>query len=182
MNDFNFKFKADRTYLHGTDVFNKVSAELKESIQDISFRNTTDKQCYLSSERGDNVVAIIKTVSQSIYLVESNEHIKGRYDFDEDGLVTDSIINGNRISMSLNEQYTFIENIVALTKKLNNVLDRPRSGKWLFGQYKSKYNCSDFTGMLEIESSKRIKSKFSENLIYLDGKLKAKIMFIVGDV
>lgn len=60
-------------------------------------------------------------------------------------------------------------------------MDKPSSGKWLFGQYKSEHDLINFDGLIEIESNKRITSRFSENLIYLNGVLKAKIMFIVGE-
>jgi len=178
-----FKFKADRNYLHGTDIFNQVSELLgDENILDISFRSTTDRQCFLSEEKCGPVVAVIKTQSKTLYLIESDVTIDNRYDFDEDGLVVNAIINGDKISMQLDENYSYIENIVALTKKLNNSLNKPSSGKWLFGQYKSEFDHRNFKGLLEVESSKRIKSRFSENLIYLNGELKSKIMFIAGKV
>jgi len=177
-----FEFKADRNYLHGTDMFNKVSELLgDEHILDISFRSTTDRQCLLSEEKSGHVIAIIKTQSRTLYLIESDVTIDNRYDFDEDDLVVSSIVNGDKISMQLDENYSYIENVVALTKKLNNCLDKPASGKWLFGQYRSELDHRSFKGLLEIKSSKRIKSRFSENLIYLNGELKSKIMFIVGD-
>ncbi|MGD8111368.1 hypothetical protein [Vibrio sp. TRT 17S01] len=163
-------------------MFNSVSALLKdEYISDISFRKTTKYQCVLSTEKGNDTVAIIKTPKQSYYLLESNELINDRYDFDEDGLVENAKVLDKKISMILNNNFSYIENVVALTKKLNNALDKPSSGKWLFGQYKSEHDLINFDGLIEIESNKRITSRFSENLIYLNGVLKAKIMFIVGE-
>lgn len=176
-----FKFKANRHYLHGTDIFNEVSKRLEgDFITDISFRKTTNRQCSLSSVKTTNTVAIIKSQSQLMYLVESDEAITERYPFDEDGLVKNAVISNNTISMQLNKHASFIENVVALTKKLNNSIDKPPSGQWLFGQYKSDIEHVNCEGEVMIESSKRIQSKFSENLIYLNGHIAAKIMFIVG--
>ena len=183
MIEFKFEFKADRNYLHGTDIFNKISdALIDEYILDISFRSTTNLQCFLSKDKKNKVIAIIKTQFRTLYLIESDKLISERYDFDEDELVSCSVIKENKISMYIDHNYSYVENIVALTKKLNNTLDKPSVGKWLFGQYKSDSDNRSYTGIVEIESNKRIKSRFSENLIYLDGELKVKIMFITGEV
>jgi len=177
-----FKFKASRNYLHGTDIFNEVNTRLEnEYITDISFRRSTKHHCWLSSVKEKDAVAIIKSQSRVMYLVESDELITERYSFDEDSLVESAVISDKKISMNLNEGFSFIENVVALTKKLNISLDKPELGQWLFGQYKSNDDHVNFKGEIVIESSKRIKSKFSENLIYLNGNFAAKIMFIVGE-
>ncbi|MFY8285232.1 hypothetical protein AAEU31_17160 [Pseudoalteromonas sp. SSMSWG5] len=178
-----FQFKGDRNYLHGTDTFDKISELLtNEFITDISFRKTTVKQCVISDLKISNVVSVIKTNIRTYYLCESDENITERYDFDEDALVSNAIIDDKVVSMNMDSNYSFIENIVALTKLLNNNLDKPKYGKWLFGQYRSQIDNRNFSGKIEIESVKRIAGKFSENLIYLDGKLAGKIMFIVGQV
>lgn len=179
-----FQFKGQRTYVHGSDFYNKVSALLAtdEYINDISFRQVTNKNCYLKSttEDTDTVAGIVKTNHQQYALVESNEDASGNYEFDEEYLVKDAHVEDNAITMDKQETHSLIENVIAMTKKLNYSVNPQVNGKWLFGQLKLDLPFPDAQRNIVIESTRRIPKRFSENTIKIDGKHYGTIIFIVG--
>lgn len=179
-----FQFKGERTYIQGGDLYDKVSAILNkdEYINDISFRHLTNKNCYLKSaaEENDKVAGIVKSNQQQYVLVESSTEASGNYAFDEENLVKDTDINENVITMKMQETYTLIENIIAMTKKLNYSVNPEVNGKWLFGQLKLDIPFPDSQHTIVIESTRRIPNRFSENTIKIDGKHYGTIIFIVG--
>lgn len=179
-----FKFKANRNYIHGSDIFNNVSAFLdsEEYIKDISFRKFTNKHCILKSKENLDEKAICKIITNksSYVLIETNEAVNTNYEFDEDGLVNSALIIGNNIRMDLHDKYSLIENIIALTKKLNYYIEPIVEGKWMFGQLKLSQILPLSLKNIQITSTRRISNKFSENEINIDGKIYGKILFIVG--
>jgi hypothetical protein len=179
-----FQFKGERTYIQGGDLYDKVTALLCEDeyINDISFRQLTNKNCYLKStaEDTDIVAAIIKTNIQQYFLVESTTTASERYSFDEDNLVSGAIVNSNVVTMQLHQSYSVIENIIAMTKKLNYSVNPEVNGKWLFGQLKLNIPFPSVLRAITIESTRRIPNRFSENAITIDGKQYGTIIFIVG--
>lgn len=180
----NFKYKADRKYVHGSDIYNIISELLGENeyIIDISFRLFTQKNCVLKKniEASDKVISIIKTNQSKYVLVQTETNVSESYHFDEDNLVSHSLITDNNISMEIDKKYTLIENVIALTKKLNYFIDPIISGKWVFGQLKLLSHLPAQVGSIKISSTRRITNRFSENEIILDGISYGKIIFIVG--
>ena len=179
-----FQFKGERNYVHGSDLYNKVSLLLgdDEYIKEISFRQVTNKNCYLknSAEVGDSVAGIVKTEKNQYVLVEATTSANGSYQFDGELLVKSANIKQSVISMQMQKTHSLIENIIAMTKKLNYSVNPDVDGKWLFGQLKLDQpfpsNISDIT----IESTRRIPNRFSENAITIDEIYYGKIIFIVG--
>jgi hypothetical protein len=179
-----FKFKGERTYVHGSDFYNKVSAllGLDEYVNDISFRQVTNKNCFLKSaaEDNDTVAGIVITNQQQYVLVESTTTVSGSYLFDEEFLVNEANIEKNIIKMDMQRTHTVIENIIAMTKKLNYSVNPEVNGKWLFGQLKLNIPFPSEVRAISIESTRRIPNRFSENAITIDGKQYGTIIFIVG--
>jgi len=179
-----FKFKGNRNYVHGSDIFNNITALLKEDefTLDLSIRKVSTSYCVLKqqAEDGDVVTSIIKTNSGQYVLVNGNESVTERYEFDEENLVANASIDNTLISMDSNTHFTLIENVIALTKKLNYSLEPEVDGKWLFGQLKLTAQFPKEFGKIEIQSTRRLPKRFSENEILVDGVNYGKIIFIVG--
>jgi hypothetical protein len=170
--------------VHGSDFYNKVSSLLSngEYIEDISFRQVTNKNCYLKAkpEDAETVAGIVKTNQLRYVLVESDTEANGHYEFDEDALVKDAIVKSNVIAMKMQDNYSLIENIIAMTKKLNYSVNPEVNGKWLFGQLKLDQPFPEQQDEIQIESTRRIPNRFSENTITIDGNHYGTIIFIVG--
>ena len=143
------RFKGDRTYLHGTDVYASAVDCLQQRWPGIegrcrfSFHRVTSHPVLAlldSFQNGrskpENCVADMHLTGgkneASIWFVEREGAIAGRYAYDEDAVVKDCIVSGSCISRAGSSHYSTIETIVAMTKRLHNVVALPAQGKWLF--------------------------------------------------
>ncbi|MUI52497.1 hypothetical protein [Aliivibrio fischeri] len=176
----NFKYKGTRNYVHGTDVFNEVHDKLDSRVIDISFRKVIYNQCDLVSGIDRNAVSIIKTENAVYSLVENDDNVIERYPYDEDILLIESEINENKIFVKYHNDFSLIEYVVALTKKINNFLNKPEYGQWLFGQFIINAKLPENVDVIEVQQNKVIGGKFSDNNVIMDGNVVGKIKFLVG--
>ncbi|WP_067865093.1 hypothetical protein [Neptuniibacter marinus] len=190
-------FKGTRKYLHGSDFYNSINdlCESKYSkdsfVSKISFRSLASKQCVVLFETpsvnekliGNGLISVSSAEMNSIpfWLVESDKKVSGRYPFDEDALVGNSLLNltNKSITIQPNGEYTVIEEIIVLTKELNNQVCSV-DGKWLFGQLDLKTKLPDSADEIAVVLSKMISGRFSVNDIYINNIPMGKIQFIVG--
>ncbi len=144
------KFKGSRDYLHGTDVYECAVDVLRQRWPAI------DGRCRFAFHRMTRVPlsAIIDTFAvgvarpgncvaemhvtggaaqASVWFVERGGDVGGRYPYDEEAVVRDCTIKGNRIALtSPPPSRTMVEIVVAMTKQLHNAVSLPQKGKWLF--------------------------------------------------
>lgn len=76
--------------------------------------------------------------------------------------------------------YSLIENIIALTKRLNYMLAPDVEGKWLFGQLDLKEALPNDWNDLVIARTVAVGNAFSRNRISIDGQEFGEIRFIGG--
>ncbi|MDK9762853.1 hypothetical protein KI743_12645 [Vibrio sp. D420a] len=191
-----FEYKGDRNYLHGTD-FYKFSAEYGEKnfsssayVEQLSFRQIARCQSEITHSKpsSGNIVSTGKFMLpngevQPFWWVETEAQVAGRYEFDEDGLVSTAIIDEETKTISMNhvsDNYSCIEEVVALNKKLNNTVKKPENGKWLFGQLHLSKKLPVVYKNIEIKLDVMLHNKFSVSDIWLDGVHFGQIRFIVG--
>ena len=195
----NLKYKGDRKYLHGTDIYSAIVDYYSNTqpepvfLQKLAFRSLAFKQCFIvdqQPEKKSSIIADIKIKllkSNSVlhhWLIHSNMDVTSSYPYD------DSIVAKNaKLELSVegirdtyNPDFTAIEQIVALTKKLSYVINPGITGNWLFGQLDLTTALPiKFTGVL-IKRTKIINNHFSTNNIYVDDTLIGTIRFIVGEI
>ena len=112
MKDFslNFKFKGNRNYVHGTDIYTKVlqhlSKEFTISNIDLSFHKVVKNNLtaefvpagYVSSNK-TTPASIFKFASSKetyiVYLFETNEEVTENYEYNEEDVIKASIFNEN---------------------------------------------------------------------------------------
>ncbi|WP_394249692.1 hypothetical protein [Vibrio profundi] len=191
-----FEYKGDRNYLHGTD-FYKFSVEYGEKafsssvyVNQLSFRQIARCQCEITQSKpsSGNIVSTGKFMlpngeTQPFWWVETEKPVGERYEFDEDGLVATATIDAEAESILMNhisDNYTCIEEVVALNKKLNNTVKKPGNGKWLFGQLQLSKKLPMVYKKIEIKLNVMLHDKFSVSDIWLDGDHFGQIRFIVG--
>lgn len=180
-----FNFKGGRSYVHGSDVYNKCNKLLNASewITDISFRNFSSR-CGILTDTYDNssdrLISSIKTNDRSLFLIEDQDPVLSTVEFDEQELIKPAKLNDNKISMNYDARFSIIENIIALTKMLNYSIDPVVDGKWVFAQFKAGVAFTECVNSIEIISSKRIACRFSENILVVDKAEIGKVNFIVG--
>lgn len=146
--DLDLRFKGDRDYLHGTDVYEALLGGLRRQIPDLGGRIRYAfhriARTALRAEIGDAgvppkvgpVVAEMVVGGHDAPLVarahETGEPVTGRYAYDEDSIRGQCHIDGSRISMAGATPFKPIEVAVAMTKLLHNHLQPPETGKWMF--------------------------------------------------
>ncbi|MCB0476397.1 MAG: hypothetical protein KDC69_12020 [Flavobacteriaceae bacterium] len=148
--DFKFKFKGNRKYIHGTDLFNECVKMLENeglsevSDIDMSFHKIMKQQLkgYLMSEdelsETDHFSFVFsfkfKDKKYFIGLNEVDMEVEGRYEYPEEQIVELSKFQEADKSILLSDpiSFSFIEKIVALNKGLLERLFPEISGKWYF--------------------------------------------------
>src|SRR5690242_20463127 len=137
MKDFllNFKFKGNRNYVHGTDIYSKILQHLSEEFTisnlDLSFHkvvknNLIAEFVHSNHANSDNATpaSIFKfsdpTETYIVRLFETNSDVTENYEYDEEDVIKASIFNEVEKSILLNfpSSYTNIEKVVALNKRL----------------------------------------------------------------
>ena len=190
----NMRYKGDRNYLQGGDFFDAITLSLlSESgpgfLEKVRFKSFSKKQCFLvlNERPSQNVRQIGNGLwlndngdETKFWIVEGEIAVALRYPFDEDKLVSPSSVVEYMIKLEKNNEFSTIENIVALTKKLNYTLTPNVNGKWVFGQIELLKSLPEAFDQIQVERISERKGVFSCNQIVIDKELIGEIRFIVG--
>ena len=170
----NFKFKGNRKYVHGPDIYNQMM-EHATAVRDLATINRiklvihafASHQCLLmvsdmgeSFDKPGNLIADLTLVTSkgnmTAALVETTEPINDTYSFDE-GIIEDlCVIKSPSIEIKGDSGYSSIEVAVSMTKQLHNRLFPQKDGKWIVTGY-------DFTRLLTSEDGKALTVVFKHN-------------------
>ncbi len=178
-----FCFKGGRTYLHSTDVFNKILEMFGRDIKDInfSFYRITDKNILLKDylDKNLNLVFTFEFTQNGekkrFYGFEAEKPIDCRYDYDEDSITEKAFIRDKCAILNDRSSYSFIEHLVALTKFLHlNLL--PKKGKWYFARLQLKEVPNDFIP-LKVCLNQTLGSKLTASDVFIGETPMGKIYF-----
>lgn len=163
MDNFNFCFKAERTYVHGSDIYNSILRYLKPkygatissielSIHTLSTHNMMGEILDSGQPTFPVPPAVVfkfdvAGASKTLYLVETDKNVDCRYEYDEESIVQPSQISSDqsRITVRNETPYTPIEVVIALNKKLMQIVHADEKGKWLFTRLALKQPLPDHT-------------------------------------
>lgn len=185
--DVNFCFKGERKYVHGTDIYTKLT-EMYPDIQklDIAFHGITTNNMTFFSKKPTN--ADIKVTFKcdngsqitKLFGIENEVPVQCRYEYLEENIVKNSTVNIPKESIELQEktQYTFIEHIVAMNKALLETLFQDINGKWYFTrlQLKEKIEIQDIIS-LKLTLTSNFQFKLTKSTIITNGKEIGYIYF-----
>lgn len=186
------KYKGSRNYLHGTDIFNSLQDALSKKevghLAKLVFNRFARNQIevLMEEQATDNHklgYAVWKPVSgkeKHLWLYETGVLVNGSYPYEEDAILSNSMIQDRVIKLSASNPYSTIENIIALTKKLNYAISPDVQGQWLFGQIDLQLKLPEEWKLIQINQTVGLANKFSRNRILIDGLLYGEIRFIVG--
>jgi hypothetical protein len=144
-----FCFKGSRTYVHGTDIFNKVNELLKDEMKnekiDLSIHGVAKTNMDLVNKKPENEEILkfaFKFTNKDgtrdvLYGIENGEAIECRYEYPEEDICKLSKLNldEEKILLETNSSYSFVENSVALNKYLLENLFPDANGKWYFTRF-----------------------------------------------
>ncbi|MEP2448772.1 MAG: hypothetical protein ABJI69_16180 [Balneola sp.] len=188
MNLISFKFKGSRRYVHGTDMIEKVFQKVDDIDHfNIRIQKMTSNNLILKEEESESPVAKIdiKThsgITRKFHYDESDENVVGRYEYDEAEVVKKAVLDFDEesIQMNFNDKYSWVENIVALHKRLLNEAIS-NEVKWLFVglELKSLEGLKKLSSdnVFTISISKKLRLKLIQSNIYLDNILIGQIKF-----
>lgn len=145
-----FQYKGQRDYIHGTDMYNELITHFSGNVlKNIKFSVhgfIRDPRCLLYVSECKISMDTIEGIETRCQLdVDGSTHWMGlkplvcddcseagRYPYDEDGLVNLCQLDKETISLPIESPYTFIETIVAMNKRLLQILFPDANGKWVF--------------------------------------------------
>lgn len=195
MNDIfelDFCFKGERDYVHGSDIFNKLSDILQNSgienrEMDFSIHGISRSNLTVTTEKPDDLTSIrfaLKYVGEndlkeSLYGIENQRKIECRYAYPE-GLIVEKIISGeNEFEAELREDssFTFIENLLVLNKFLVNRIILNQNGKWYFTKLQLKKNVSSDFLPLKLVFKNNFNYKFTKTEIFVNSESVGFVYF-----
>lgn len=188
------KFKGERRYLHGPDIFNEVctwltSVESELSDIDFSFHSLAKKQLKVITgvlPNGIKPVAVcaykVNCFQKKAYIVEIDQLVLESYVYPEDELVRDMEVDTDARLVILRGDvaYSDIEVWVSMTKALHLKVFSNHKGKWLFvrGRFSQYAHYSTST-----ERSVVLRASFNYKLtksdVLLDGVKVGEIYFSI---
>lgn len=189
--DLEFCFKGSRTYVHGTDIYNKIIEFIKDIKNnesfDLSFHGVAKTNLEVSEQKPDNEDILklackytdMQKNKRVLYGVENSRKIECRYEYPEDNICKLANIDLEKEEVSLNEpsSYTFVENSVALNKYLLENLFPNINGKWYFTRFQLKEIPNENVYPLKLVLKANFNFKLTKTEILIDGKLIGYIYF-----
>jgi hypothetical protein len=186
VSEIEFQFKGERSYIHGTDIFNAMLDNYSiATIGSINFTmhdfvRTPTCQLYLIESKTQlnklNEVCArceleVNGTKHWLALTQCRGDVTsgGRYEYDEEQINTLCSLQGECIVLSKLSNFTFIENIVAMNKYLHQHLYPGVVGKWIFTRINLKGYC-DSREKLELQLRHNMNYRLTKTDVLVEGK------------
>lgn len=191
-----FRYKGNRNYVHGPDIFdamletvhdyfNNYPNEIRGSFHRF-LRNDGMISIYdINQSIKDKIIyaifsIIINEDNYKVAITASKNLVSSSYDYDENKVLDTIEYHDDEARMILKSSYTYMEQIVAITKKLHLTFYPLDNKSWLI----TKIHLIDaidpaiFPGhMLSIKAEKHFHYRLTQNSIFLDDKFLGSIWF-----
>lgn len=191
-----FKFKGTRDYVQGADIFDKILEFINDFfgtyptlINGNFYKVLQHNGLYSLYEATESCKQEDCYALFSIYLdrdkyqvkvTESKSRIRSSEEYDEDQILDGVIITENKINMLVKPSFSYMEQIVAMTKKLHFIVYPNAYGKWLFTKISLKEIVNPILfhdDILVIEAKKNFHNKLTQNAIYLHDRYLGDIWY-----
>lgn len=178
--DLTFCFKGSRRYVHGTDIFSKLTEQCDGNPTDIDlvFHGITASNMIFSVDKPSQdelkVVFRCSCGHEMIRLfgVENGQKIDCNYAYAEERIVKNSELDLTQksINMLQSSDFLFIEHIVAMNKTLVETLYNNVKGKWYFTRLQLERNyIMDEVLSLEVRLQSNFQLKLTKSLLIVNG-------------
>ena len=194
--EFQFRFKGNRNYVHGTDIYNGLLETINDNFGSFpsqirgSFHRLLKHNgifhIFSSSEEFKKelfyayFLLLIKNEEYYAGLSSSDTPIIYSYEYDESDVLSGLSFDDRSVKMVLKPSYTYIEQIVAMTKRLHSIQYPEVKGKWLFTKirFQGKIDPQLFPGQeLSIKAGKNFHNTLTQNTLALDNESLGDIWF-----
>lgn len=188
-------FKGNRHYIHGSDIFNRISQHIKTLFPDAGayisklhfnafgyhlYEMVLDETLDIEKVVGGGELTFVDGTRKSFHLCETDTVPQERVPYDEDSFVANATYEDITIRFDGPSPFTSIETVIALTKALSYRLMPLQSGKWVFGRLDLLMPLPAITTSVVITRTAVLGNRFSVNKIEIDGQHVGQIRFIVG--
>ena len=191
-----FRYKGKRNYVQGPDIYNKVlnvvidcfgtyPTSLSGSFHRLLRNNgicTIGKDIDLIEK--DSAYAFFSMVinTERFYALihDAGTEIVSSYEYDERHVLGGARIDGEAILMRAEKRYSYMEEIVAMTKKLHLSLYPNADGKWLWTKFEIEDTIDPklYWGHdLTVECEKNFYNRLTQCSIRLDARRLGAIYF-----
>jgi hypothetical protein len=191
-----FELKGDREYVHGTDIFNQLIANVSPDANEIADLEIT------FSRRLENTACIWRfaTASSALDTIsapcrgkislngvmyfftlapQKEQGVRHRINYDEEDITSNSRTTPSTAVVQVNRRYTFIENLVALTKHFHYRYYALCRKQWMFGKIELMSVPVDIES-IEIRLDRIVPNRLSKLQIVADDGEVGLIFFTVG--
>jgi hypothetical protein len=189
-----FQFKGSRNYIQGPDIFN-VMTDIGYPINSLNnirftvhdFVRTPICQLYLAdTKEALNGVSDIRARCQ--FEANAASHwlgltqgagdavSGGRYEYDEDRIITLCSMEEEGIALAQQSPFTFIESVVSMNKHMHQQLFPDVTGKWIFTRIDLETGC-DAQEKLALRFRHNMNYRLTKSDILVNGKKVGDIYF-----
>jgi len=191
-----FKFKGERTYVHGTDIYDRILSILEDYFEEYpsnitgSFHRLLSNdgivRIYDDKERLDHeelyalFSVFVKDNYYNVAVLNKGTDIHASYAYDEAKVLENASLYGERITMSCKSDFTYIEQIVAMTKKLHLEIFPDANGRWLWTKFKIRKVIDPGLypgGVLSLTAERNLHYRLTQCSITLDAQRIGSIWF-----
>ena len=181
MKNLDLKFRNNRNYVHGTDIFNLLVKEKSFSLIDLKFKKPLKYMPVLIESKKNKNVAVDCLIKRKnikkIFIANSKKKIKERYFVDENIPLKNISLTTNSIKCNYKTKLTPIEILVCLT----NILHKKKIGKtkkWFFTRIILKQNFNyNLRKKFKIIIDQNFRNKSTVSKIYEYNKVIGLINF-----
>ena len=197
MDTFTFCFKGDRTYVHGTDLYNSICEYLEERCSgsmpaiDLWIRKVVTHNmegCVLDEDEDEATPSPPAVLcrfesggrAQKLCLFEQESLVTCRYAYDEERIVraAELLLEAKRIRLTEHLPFTLVELAVAMNKELVGQLFRPAEGKWYFTRLNLERPLpTDYSSHVTVSFEASSGSRLTRSSIIVDGLAYGHIFF-----
>lgn len=191
-----FRFKGNRNYVHGTDVYSEVARRIQDiagndpvSSFRITFHSRITHHCNLflcpvaaDVVRPDKVVAeflvSISSVPMFGSLLPTDQQVTARYTYAESIILNQCEVGENRVSTDANFEFSSVEVIVAMTRKMHETLYPEVEGKWMLSRLDTQQLLPAFPKLpLTIQLEQNIGNRLTRSKILFGSNTVGNIFF-----
>ncbi|MGE4500919.1 MAG: hypothetical protein AB7C96_11280 [Hydrogenovibrio sp.] len=182
----NFCFKGARQYVQGPDIVAtllKTMADKSLTQIDLKFNGITKTNLDLiEGQDSDQAKVNIRWLEQGqekqYQLVENDEPIDCRYEYNEDLIIEKTTLNLEAQTIHLNEStgFTLCENFVAMNKHLLQQLFPDEVGKWYFTRLEQTRLIDD-NALISVKLIKNFNFRLTKSDILLNDEVIGSVYF-----
>ncbi|MCC4260208.1 MULTISPECIES: hypothetical protein [Halopseudomonas] len=186
------KFKGERAYLHGTDIYQALSSVAEKQgcghVKRVVFRRAAIRQLDVVDQAPVDPAVVVAqadiggfescSASRKLWLIERDDEVSERYGYPEDQVVAGSVVSEQKKSITKhrNKEFLLIEEVVAMHKKLCNALFG--SGNWLFSQLDVADRLVDGAEEILLVNKSCLSGRLVVSEVFLDQEKVATIRFV----